>query len=162
MKKQLLFILLFFSCQHGFTQAYIPMPADSGATWRYRIYDIDVLVQVIDQLIFLNGKDTIAHGNSYHQLISRSCRQTGSGSFNPPIVTAIATIPDIYYGAMREVGRKVYLLTISGERLMFDFNVAIGDSIPAYSGKIKVTAIDSLLLNGVYHKRYLTTDPGYY
>ena len=161
--KRFLFsmVLSWVSCT-CFSQAYISMPADSGATWRYRIYDIDYITQVFDNILFLNGQDTFAHGNTYHKILSRSCKQVGSSGFDPPVVPEVATASDTYYGAMRESGKKVYYLTIGGEELMYDFNVAIGDSIPAYSGKNKVIATDSILLSGVYHKRYLTTDPTYF
>jgi hypothetical protein len=136
------------------------MPADS-AVWRYRITDIDYLTQIFDNILFLNGQDTFANGNTYHKIISRTCKQTGPEDFDPPFVDVVANGPDFYYGAIRESGRKVFLLAGSGEQLIYDFTVAAGDSVPAYSGKDKVTAIDSVWLGGAYHKRYLTTDAGY-
>lgn len=142
-------------------QAYIPMPADSGATWRYRVYDIDYITQVIDNIIFLNGADTVAHGNTYHKLMSRSCRQVGGAGFDPAIVSIEANAPDTYYGAMREAAKRVYLLTGAGEQLVFDFNALPGDSIPGSASRVLVTATDSLWITGSYHKRYLTSDPGY-
>jgi len=155
-------MFLWCSSYSGFSQAYIPMPADSGATWRYRIYDIDFITQVFDNILFLNGEDTFANGHTYHKIITRSCRQVGSAGFNPPIVSIAANLADQYYGAIRESGKQEFWLTVTGEDMMFDFNAVVNDSIPAYSGKIKVTAIDSVLLSGAYHKRYLTTDTGYY
>jgi type IX secretion system substrate protein len=162
MKKILFSFILFFFSQTSFGQAYIPMPSDSGATWRYRLYEFDFETIVNDNILFLNGHDTTVHGNTYHQVWSRSRIQSGAPGFDPPVVPAIATTPDIYYGAIRETGKMVYHLTIAGETLIYDFNAAVGDSIPAYSGKNKVTATDIVLINGVTHKRYLTNDTSYF
>jgi len=152
------FLFPFLSC---FGQAYIPMPADS-AVWRYRIYDIDYITQINDFILFSRGQDTIANGHVYHQIFSRSSMQTGGIGFNPPIVTTEANLPDLYYGAIRDSNKMVYLLEGSGEELMFDFNAGIGDSVPANAGKIKVTGIDSVLLGSEFHKRYHTTDSLFY
>jgi hypothetical protein len=160
MKKLLSFTLLLIS-GHCFGQAYIPMPTDS-AVWRYRIHDIDYLTQVLDNILFLNGQDTIANGITYHKIMARTCKQVGGPGYDPPYVPIDATIPDFYYGAIREQGKQVFLLAGAGEQLIYDFTVSVGDSIPAYTGKNMVTTIDSVLLNGVYHKRYLTTDPTYF
>ena len=61
-------------------QAYIPMPADS-AVWRYRINDLDYVTQILDNIIFLTGEDTIAFGHTYHKLMSRTCRRVGGWAF---------------------------------------------------------------------------------
>ena len=162
MKKILLPFILFLLSHSCFGQTYIPMPSDSGATWRYRLYQFDFETIVNDNILFLNGHDTTVHGNTYHQIWSRSNIQTGAAGFDPPIVPVVATTPDIYYGAIREVGKMVYHLTLAGETLIYDFNAAVGDSIPAYSGKNKVTATDIVLIGGVTHKRYLTNDTSYF
>ncbi len=137
------------------------MPADS-AIWRYRIYDMELVTEVFDNILFINGKDTNANGQTYHKIFSRSYMQIVSSGTHPPILTVDASSPDIYYGAYREAGKQVFLLAGTGEQLLFDYNAGVGSMIPSYGGTIKVTAIDSILLSGVYHKRYLTTDPGYY
>lgn len=165
MKKLLFFIVIVFSAHAVFAQSYIPMPADS-ASWRYREYDIDYVTQVIDMILFVNGTDTIAPaalgGRTYHKIFSRGRIITVPNDSIPPIVTVDATYPDTYFGAMRDSGRQVFQLTLSGEIMMYDFTAAIGDSIPAYSGKDKVIAIDSVLLGGIYHRRFLTNDSTFY
>jgi len=161
MKKWKLFVLFLLPSLGCFAQTYIPMPTDS-AIWRYRVFDNDFGTQVLDRIFFLNGRDTFANGNTYHIIMSRTCRQTGGVGFNPPVVTEVATASDIMYSAMREAGKQVFQLSGSGEDLLYDFNVGVGDSIPAYVGKDKVTGIDSILIDGVYHKRYLTTDTTYF
>jgi hypothetical protein len=137
------------------------MPADS-AIWRYRWYNIDYITTVLDNIIYLNGTDTVAYGNTYHKLISRAFMQTVPNGTIPPVISETANISDQYYGAIRESGKKVYLLSLSGEDLLFDFNAVIGDSIPAYVGKIAVTGTDSLNIGGIFHKIYFTTDSTYY
>lgn len=139
----------------------MPTATDS-VTWRYRLFDIDYLTQVFDFILLYNGADTVANGNTYHQLFSRTCRQSGAVGFDPPIVPVEASFPDTYYGAVRESGKQVFLLDGTSEQMIFDFNAGVGDSIPAETGKDMVTAIDSVMLGGVYHKRYLTTDTSFY
>jgi Secretion system C-terminal sorting domain len=139
------------------------MPVDSGAAWRYRIYDVDYITHIFDVLIFLNGTDTIVGSNTYHKLLSRTANLVVPNDSFPPVVDVEATYPDTYYGAIRENSKKVYSLNDigGGETLIFNFNASIGDSIPAYNGLDRVTGIDSILLSGVYHKRYLTNDATY-
>ena len=160
--KTLLFLLLLFSSQQVYSQAYVPMPTDS-AVWRYRLYDADYVIQVLDCILYLNGTDTAAHGNTYKKVFSRVHQSFVSiDSALPPVRDVYASYPDTYFGAIRETGRQVFLLNVSGEQLLFDFNAAVGDSIPSSSGNDAVTAIDSVLLGGIYHKRFLTTDSTYY
>ena len=89
--------------------------------------------------------------------------QEGRGlGFYPPITDVVANSSDNYYGAMRESGKQIFGLNITNEELWFDFNKGVGDSIPAYGGIKVVTAIDSILLNGVMHRVQRTTDSLYY
>ncbi|MFI5196900.1 MAG: hypothetical protein ACHQD8_07400, partial [Chitinophagales bacterium] len=160
--KRLLFItFLFFASYNSFSQAYIPIPTDS-AVWRYRMFNYDYQDQVMDCILFLNGTDTIAHGITYHTIMSRAYNRVVPHGYVPPVVSVDAGNSDVYYGAIRENGKQVFLLQVSGEQLIFDYNAAVGDSIPVYSGKKKITSIDSVFLGGVYHKRFLTTDTAYY
>ena len=160
--KRLLFItFVLFASFDGFSQAYIPMPTDS-AVWRYRMFNYDYEDQVMDCILFLNGTDTIAHGITYHTIMSRAYNRVVPHGYVPPVVPISAGNSDLEYGGIRESGKKVFLLNISGEQLIYDYNAVVGDSIPAYSGKKVVTAIDSVLLGSGYHKRFLTTDTAYY
>jgi hypothetical protein len=162
MKRRLLLFLFLLYTLPGSGQAYFPMPADS-ATWRYRIYDADFIVQVIDLILYINGTDTVANGQSYFQVFSRQCRQVGVSGFDPPIVAEEATSPDIYFGALRESNKRVYELAGAGEQLIYDFTASVGDSIPAFGGNDRVDGIDSVLLDdGLFHKRYLTSDSSFF
>ena len=161
MKKILFFTILFFSSHIGFSQVYVPMPVDS-AVWRYRIYNPDYVTQVFDMILFVKGTDTFANGKNYHKIFSRARIYTVPIDSIPPVVSVIATYGDTYYGAMRDSGKQVFQLSGTGEQLMFDFNAVVGDSIPAFYGKDKVVAIDSILLSGTYHRRFRTNDSTYY
>jgi hypothetical protein len=68
-----------------------------------------------------------------------------------------------YFGAIRQdtTLRTVYITTVNTtqEELLYDFNLHLGDTIPTcyvplLGGNI-ITKIDSVLLEGVYHKRFL-------
>lgn len=153
--------ILLLTCVFSFGQAYIPMPSDS-ATWRYRMKTIDDLVFINDMLLYTNGHDTTISGTTYHKIYSRSKNQTGTTGFNPPIVDVIASTGDVYYGGIRESGKKVYYISSGSEQLIFDFTAIVGTYIPAFLSTIRVTSIDSILISGTWHKRYNTTDSTYY
>ena len=137
------------------------MPTDS-AVWRYRLYDADYLIQVIDCILYVNGTDTTDHGNTYHKIFSRVHKSFISiDSSLPPVTDVYASYSDTYFGAIRESGKKIFMLTNTAEQLIFDFNSSVGDSIPSSAGNDIVVAIDSILLAGTYHKRYRTNDSTY-
>ena len=161
MKKILWWICVLFFSGVAYGQSYTPMPTDS-CYWRYRIYDIDYITHVLDNILFLNGADTVANGKTYHKIMSRLFMQVVPNGTEPPIVPVEANLSDTYYGAMREESRQVFLLSGTGEDLLYDFNARVGDSIPAYLSRVRVVAIDSVLLGGSYHRRYRSTDTGYY
>jgi len=161
MKKLLLFLELLLAAHFGFSQTYIPMPVDS-AIWRYRFRVVDNVTQVTDYILFVDGKDTTINGIKYEKIFSRTCAQIGSSDLNPPMVNVDATLPDAYFGAMREANEQVYIYQGSAEQMIFDFTATVGTAIPTYSGKVTVTSIDSIVLtDSKYHRRFLTTDPGY-
>lgn len=162
MKNLLIFILFVFPIKYTYCQ-YIPMPSDSSS-WRYRVNDIDGAIEHVNDLLLLfNGQDTIANGHTYHQVFSRSFITSGATYYNPPLVNVIANHADLYFCAIREDSQKVYQLNIGSESLIYDFTATVGSYIPAYTGTVRVTGIDSILLNdGLFHKRFLTTDTAYY
>jgi hypothetical protein len=143
-------------------QTYIPMPADS-ATWRSRDYDIDLVTHVFDAMLFVRpGDDTVHDGYTYRNVWSRAYRHAVPVGTIPPMTDLDAMYPDTWMTAYREEGRKVYQMLNTGEKLLYDFNAIVGDRIPGAVGWDTVTATDSVLLGGVYHKRYLTTEPDYW
>jgi hypothetical protein len=145
----------------GSAQAYLSMPSDS-AVWRYRIFNIDYFVQVLDNILFVNGQDTAFGGHTFRKIISRTCIKVGGTSFDPPIKDEVATTPDTYYGGIRDSAGYVYFLNGSAVSLIYNFNAHVGDYIPAPSGTLPVVSIDSVLLGGRYHRRFFTSDTTYY
>lgn len=154
-------MVLLAVCCFGFGQAYIPMPLAPGAVWRYRTIEIESSMTITDFMLFIDGTDTVSLGNTYHVIKARNKVMTYPIGTFVPIEPDTATNTDVYFGAIREVGKKVYQLGIINENLLFDFNAQIGDSVPSYGGRKRVTGIDSVLVSGVFHKRYLTADAGY-
>lgn len=123
---------------------------------------VDDTRDVTDVLLYVNGTDTVVSGTSYHKVFSRSSLQSVPLSAGmPPVTNVVATISDIYYGAFRESDKKIYLLSASGEHVIYDFNASVGSTIQGYSGLVTVTAIDAITLADGDHKRYKTTDTGY-
>jgi len=142
-------------------QAYIPMPT-SSVWWRYRMYVPELVTNVFDDAYLMEGNDTTAFGQTYSVITGRELFRSGRLGYDPPVKDDTADYPDVYYCAIREESKKVYQLTDTGEFLLYNFNVGIGDSIPDYFSNAAVTSIDSVLLGGVFHKRYMTSDSGFY
>jgi hypothetical protein len=66
-----------------------------------------------------------------------------------------------YRGAIREINKKIFIVhfTNNSETLLYDFNLNVGDTakIITYTGwqyAYKVASVDSINLNGLYHKRW--------
>ncbi len=160
--KKLLFIAILIEVTYpAFSQAYIPMAFASGAMWRYRTIEIETSMTITDFMLFMDGTDTVSLGNTYHVIKARNRVMDYPIGAVVPVEPDTATISDVYFGAVREEGKKVYQLGIINEQLLFDFNVHVGDSVPSYTGKVRVNGIDSVVISGAFHKRYLTADPGF-
>jgi hypothetical protein len=176
MNKQLLTLVFVFFFSVAYAQQYIPFPTDN-ARWQYRLFDRDMGGTIVaDMQYFVNGEDTIIDNISYHKVMSREC---GRGSFSknspvspsyPTIQNGVAAVPDAIAFGIRESNKKVYLKLLSSpisrpEILLYDFNLQVGDSVSLVSYnlvyswasemyKAVVSRIDSILIGGVYHKRY--------
>ncbi len=158
MKKLLLAAVMLICAHSGFGQAYIPMPSDS-AVWRYRFYDVDFITQVMDNILFITGEDTVYAGKTYHKVFSRYHNIFQDDTAGPPpIVPVEADRPDMYYGAYREEDKKIYYLSYAHEDIIYDYNAAVGSLIPAWAGMDTVMSIDSVLLADGYHKRFNTNE----
>jgi len=123
----------------------------NDACWTSFTYNMFSKRMVYEDQFFLEG-DTVLNGKTYRKLIGRSTY----------------SVPDTYfYGAIREELGKVYNYFtdynthVSGEYLLYDFNVKVGDTIYStvtageLSRKPVVTKIDTIeLLTGEKRKRY--------
>lgn len=136
---------------------YHPFP-DSAAYWcesNWWIYSLQPPCTVQDDYcLFING-DTAIGTHTYHKLyasgfIGASCPPPGYNYY------------DRYSGAFRQdtAMKRVYYVPVSatGDTLLYDFNLSMGDTLlMSYnngSGNV-VIGIDSVLVGGNYHKRYL-------
>lgn len=176
--RKIFIILLLIGSTSSFAQTYFPFP-DSVAVWKQTsVYDQVNTVGFTHYNIFMNG-DTIIDSASYKKLYTYSCGQFIIPSSYPiPIFNCpIDTLNSLYYGALREVNKRVYffpdssfannynfcftnsfpLPSINYELLLYDFNVSVGDTlIYPYldSLKMEITSIDSVLIQTVYRKKY--------
>jgi len=172
MRKLFLLPLLLAAFQiHA--QQYIPFPTNN-AMWRYvhefndnryPYYDL-----ANDELYYVNGTDTIIKGDSYKKVFLRShfdtMRHDNAGhSILPEIKNCVADSADVYFAAIREQNKQVFVCerwdTVG--KLYLDFNLGIGDTLRSALARFRnvvVTGIDSVLIGNVYHKRIAYTWPG--
>lgn len=170
LKIAILYFLFFFAV-NGIAQTYYPFP-ESSAVWRQTQSSGDPFNPPVinnNYSLFING-DTIIDSASYSKLYFFN-HFTGS-------VFNIDTVNSTYYGALREVNKRIYFypdsaslnsygfcyewiqpspLVPSEELLLYDFNAAVNDTIfypHLDSSYIVITSIDSVLIQGQYRKRF--------
>lgn len=165
MKKifTLLFMLAIFSLSTSAQMnVYHPMP-DSNAMWRVNYWSNpqycsgNVTGPTSEYQYFISGDTTIGV-MAYHKLYkSGVCTDTFGGSND-----VFGQTFNLYVGAYRNdtAAKNVYFIhpTDINEYLWYDFNLNVGDTSHNnvninYSNKV-VTAIDSVLVGAVYHKRF--------
>jgi hypothetical protein len=169
-------VLLFVN--NGIAQQYTPMPTSDART-AYVGFNYGASGdQFINYLLILNGEDTVIRGKTFKKIMIRYTFDTGSNSFR-----TIADYPDKFYAGIREENKKVYVTfsdsngylpkgyslftDTSKDRLLYDFNAMVGDTIPAPGVRgipiniITVTAIDSVLVGSQYHKVFKTSEGPY-
>lgn len=98
--------------------------------------------------------DTIINGEEYKKVYERSTRyQNGECEF----------LPDKYIFAMREENGRIYVCQLGSlKRLLYDFNLKVGDSLSYMEFyKTTVTSTDSIFVNGILRKRQWVTDEYY-
>lgn len=157
MKKYLLLLTL-FCCYQLNAQTYMPMPLEDGMIWReYYMYAFNLTGGYGEYKI--NG-DTIILGNTYKKIVRKTYKDYWTTSF--------FTAPTCWYNAIRQdtINKKVYGHHIyGGDSLLYDFNLQVGDTIhsvilaylrDAGVDTIRIGRIDSILINGVYHKQFFT------
>jgi hypothetical protein len=159
MKKPLLiiFILTCFSAKSQ-TSVYHPFP-DSNAIWNVSSQGCcwsdcpppPTPNPVIDDFNFsyyING-DTVINSTLYHKVY-----QSGTVHHHCSFGNYVDYWESFsnYYAAIRQdtALRKVYVRDNSPERVLYDFNLSVGDSIENCTA---VTSIDSILIGSTYRKR---------
>ncbi|OFY99646.1 MAG: hypothetical protein A3K10_08105 [Bacteroidetes bacterium RIFCSPLOWO2_12_FULL_31_6] len=180
MKKLFTYCFLLIAL-NSFSQTYFPFPDSIGVWKQTSLYYQPNSTGVIHYSIFMNG-DTIINGFLYNKLYIYSCGQNiipdpyPIPTFNCPIDTSNS----FYYGALREVNKRVYFHpdslynyshwypfcftsnwssqpSLNEELLVYDFNVAAGDTLiypHLDSLKMIITSIDSVLIQSDYRKKY--------
>ncbi len=180
--KKIIIIFLFISTLNSFAQTYFPFP-DSIGVWKQTSSFYQPNGQGDTHYnIFMNG-DTTIDGASYNKLYIYSCGQIIIFPPSPiPIFDCpIDTSNSFYYGALREVNKRVYFLpdslynssrvypfcftsntgngwpSLNEELLLYDFNVNVGDTVIYEildSLKMVIISIDSVLIQSSYRKRF--------
>lgn len=157
MKKLAVGFLFLFHFFVSYSQAYIyhPMP-DTNAVWKFQLQDLcssaPIVVCYNDYQYRVNG-DTIISSTTYTKVYKEGlwldCSQYCSST---------PTFYSIYMGGMRNdtLNKRVYFRNGSGEILLYNFNLNIGDTTMNCSGSI--TAIDSVLVGSNFRKRFTTSN----
>jgi hypothetical protein len=146
----LLFLPVFISAQ---SNTYHPIP-ESGIIWvqsnwiatpPFLIHD--------DQNLFISG-DTTAGEYTYHKLYTNGHRYAALHPGDEYYYNR-------YFGAFRNdtENKKVWFLSQGEDVLAYDFDLAVGDTLPESNITnqmlIIVDSIDSVLVGLNYHKRFL-------
>jgi hypothetical protein len=178
MKKLLLVITSLVTLQaQAQTSVYFPFP-DSAAVWRQEGFNPGncccsgiVCLKEDDYNLFLAG-DTVIGSYTYKKIF-----KTGNsvehivGPFTcPPGCTneQYYYYGNVYMGCLRQdiPQKKVFYVQpgYTQDTLLYDFNLAIGDTLPPYlttTYPVYVTAMDSVLVGGLYHKRFEISGSGF-
>ena len=142
----ILFTFLFFQVE---AQTYIPMPFENGMMWRTDFETASKHFKISETIL----GDTIIGVQTYKKIFHFST-QFGTG----PFWTAI--------GRYDTIDKRVYLGYGLNESILYDFSLQVGDTIRGYHidlllapgvDTVKVDFMDSILLNGVYHRRFNST-----
>lgn len=164
MKRNFLFFILCCLPIMTTAQQYYPFPTNN-AVWRESRSETYGASNSIFRNFqnFING-DTVFSGKIYHKIYKTGYNygMNGGGDFSHSYVNE-------YVGAIREDSSKRVFFYGNHEVLLYDFNIQIGDTlpqiyvdtIPAMYGTYNqsnfiysVNSIDSVLVSGVYHKRF--------
>ncbi len=168
MKKLLFF---FFLVPVTLTaQTYVPFisTTDSSDTW----LDVNSCTDLNCYHTYTNRYtiegDTMIGGLQYMKIYCKTKHEQGSDQSQ--WCTVSTTYSEYYFGAMRESGKKIYVipdLFNPVEYVAYDFNLSVGDTLPSPaslpsdpSGRI-ISSIDSVQVFGAYRKRYLINSSKY-
>lgn len=131
------------------------MPLEDGMMWRQHSTKNVSMAYIENKL---NG-DTLIAGKIYKKVNWNFIQDPSSLSY--------WLFGGIQYKAIREdtINKKVFAY-YAGDSLMYDFSLQVGDTIHSSAlaifrnagvDTIRVDNIDSILINGVYHKRFNST-----
>jgi len=161
MKNVIIAIVLLFSIQ-SFSQDYIPFP-DSNVIWKNE--EIVTAgsggnVVQIERYYYLLNEQFLINGVSYNMLKMNGIRHYWNGNEDN-------YIDDVIIGGIRQEKseKKVYFYSYNSEQeyILYDFSLSIGDTLKNSIGQYyylydpTITDIDSILVKGIYHKRFKLT-----
>jgi len=157
MRKIILILLTLLFCYFANAQEYTPFDFEKGIWISGYFYETPDLTYRRYGQLFCKG-DTVINSFKYYKLYTYSIYL--------PSVGRADTMPLQFSKYVRNNDKKqlVYLYDNSNEEVLYDFNLKIGDTIlNATYGKIDgrlnipiVKNIDSVMICGIYHKRYRT------
>ncbi len=163
------YFLFFFIIQFAYSQEYVPFPEDS-AVWResWATGDSGYQTGSGGQQYFLYG-DTVINDLEYSFLYDSNYHP-----FSPHIPFDSIQLSPV--GLLREEDKRIYFmnydswgdsLILQSERLLYDFNLEVGDTINCFSDHdlapyvqgydhAIVGDIDTIqTVDGIYRKRYI-------
>jgi hypothetical protein len=148
MKQTPLLLLLFLAClvsKIGLTQTYFPLP-DSNAVWSVGLTK------------YLVKGDSVLNSTSYKKYYFSSDSALSPASLKFAGLVRDDTAQKKIYGVLKNK---------TAEQLLYDFNLKKLDTVtvgslydPNFTGRpytVRVSAVDSVLITGKYHKRYELT-----
>ena len=163
MKRMFLLIILVSLSNIMMAQQYYPFPTQD-AIWRefqVRVYGSSN-TEHFNYQNFISG-DTMISGKTCHKIYKTGYNDgyNYEGDF-------LYDYENVYVGAIREDSSKRVYLCGSPERLLYDFNLQVGDTLPrvdfdsvhgmygTYFSDYFYTVgeVDSVLVAGNYHKRF--------
>lgn len=164
MRNLLFASVIVLSSAEGFAQTnvYHPFPEDS-AVWTTDLLSQGCLGYCYSKVYTMKG-DTVMNSISYNKIYVRDVKFFYNGP--PPFPAGYTSLSaEVFWAGLRQdsLAKKVYIIRSgwSSDTLLYDFNLSIGDTIPQtalingmYAQWQTVIAIDSVLINGKYHKRY--------
>lgn len=154
----LIFFLIVSKFCFGQSAVYHPLP-DSNAYWTetsFWLYPGPPITPVYaTYTVFMEG-DTVINSQVYTKLYENGAY----GAFGPQIFYT-----HVYKGAFRQdiAAKKAFIVFPSGstESVLYDFNLNVGDTINFNVPSNVVLDIDSVLVGGAWHKRFLLEDLGW-
>lgn len=165
-RRNILCTIIFLICvQYVCAQLYYPMPTVKSEWKTERCFYLYTAGLYDEYTIFSTGEDTLMNLKMYKKLFKKVHHWPGSANDT--------TYTD-FIGGYRENNRKVYMLCPpltspdTNERLIYDFSpTSVGDTIR--SGRVSfnsadtmnkhvVTNIDSVIVDGKYHRRIFLTN----
>lgn len=147
----LIFVLLLSSVSIN-AQSYIPIPLEN-TFWKHNVGGGEPGCVCNSQYVLYTNGDTLVNNQTYTKF-------DFYGDIDCPCIS-----PTINFGIIRQdsVARKVYMIEKDSteEKILYDFSQQVGDTVNSMLSKIftqqvflTITSIDSIQIDGIYHKRF--------